>query len=248
MLFAVQSVLLWGGANAFNSSQDRDSGPVNLLPSPPPMPEHLAAFGLFANGAAIVLAATRGLWAALIVTAGVAASTFYSWQSGHWRRGKEIGVVDNLINAAGSGAGSILLGYAFTNAPLGWHVVLIAAAFTVATFGGAPTSQIFQLRPQDRYVDARNYTSLLGAKTTLRLGALLFGAHVALVAALGLPAGAVEVALWLGWAALALAASAHSWLWSKSPFVEPYQKMTRQFAMIMTSQTLWTGYAWYATS
>ncbi len=249
LLFLVQSVLLWGGANAFNSSQDRDSGPVNLLPSPPPMPKHLATFGLLANCAAIALAAARGALAALIVTAGVVASTFYSWRSGHFRRGKEIGVVDNLINAAGSGAGSILLGYAITGARLDLHVVLVAAAFTVATFGGVPASQIFQLRQGDRYEDARNYASLLGAENTLRVGALLFAAHVVLVLALGLPAGGVVGhALWLGWALLALAGSVHSLRWSRAPFLRPYRQMTRQFSLMMASQTLWTGYAWHLTS
>jgi 4-hydroxybenzoate polyprenyltransferase len=248
LLFLVHSVFLWGGANAFNSSQDRDTEPVNLLPSPPPMPKHLAAFGLLANGAAIALAATRGALAVLVVTAGVVASTFYSWKHGHFRRGKEIGVVDNLINAAGSGAGAILLGYAFTPAPLDRHVVVVALAFTVATFGGVPTSQIFQLRPEDRYQDARNYASLLGAKTTLRVGALLFIVHVVLVLALGRPAGGVGLALWLGWALFALAGSAHSLRWSRAPFQRPYHQMTRQLALMMASQTLWTGYAWHLTS
>ena len=249
LLFLVQSVLLWGGANAFNSSQDRDVGPVNLLPSPPPIPKHLAAFGLLFNGIAVLLAATRGALAALVVTAGVAASTFYSWQSGRWRRGKEIGVVDNLINAVGSGAGSILLGYAFTEAPLDLHVVLVAIAFTVATFGGVPTSQIFQLKPGERYERARNYASLLGARATLRVGAALFVVHVALIAGLGLPAaGIAGRVLWAGWAALALAGSAHSLRWSRAPFLHPYRRMTRQLAIMMASQTLWTGYAWQLTS
>ena len=31
-LVVVHSVLLWGGTNAFNSAEDRDDGPVNLLP------------------------------------------------------------------------------------------------------------------------------------------------------------------------------------------------------------------------
>src|SRR5262249_2195498 len=45
-LVIVHSVLLWGGTNSFNSAEDRDEGPVNLLPHPPPMPRHLGAFGL----------------------------------------------------------------------------------------------------------------------------------------------------------------------------------------------------------
>src|SRR5205085_1395787 len=140
------------------------------------------------------------------------------------------------------------LGYTLTGAPLDAHVVLVAMAFTVATFGGVPTSQIFQLHPGEGYREARNYASLLGARTTLRVGAALFVIHVALIAALGLPSTVSAAVLWLGWAALALAASAHSWAWSKKPFSQPYRRMTRQLGMMMTSQTLWTGWAWYVTS
>ncbi len=248
LLFVVHSVLLWGGANAFNSAQDGDEGPINLLPNPPPVPPHLAAFGLAAQGAGVLLASLRGVRPLLIAAAFLICSTFYSWRRRRGRRGKEIAGVDNAINAGGSGAGAILFGYVLTPAALDLHILFVAFAFTVATFGGVPTSQIFQLDPRDRYADARNYTALLGASATLRVGALLFLLHVALLSAAGWPQSPVASALWVGWAALALVASAHSWSWSRTPFVEPYPRMTRQLAMMMASQTLWTAHAWMITS
>lgn len=58
-LAIVYSVLLWGGTNAFNSAEDRDTGPVNLMPDPPPRPPHLHAFGLALMVVAIAAAALR---------------------------------------------------------------------------------------------------------------------------------------------------------------------------------------------
>lgn len=249
LLFLVYSVLLWGGANAFNSSQDRDEGPVNLLPNPPPIPPRLASFGIAANVLAIALAASRGARPAALVACAVVVSIFYSLRGAPWRRGKEIGVVDNAINATGSGFAAIMLGYLFTPAPVDARILFLAAAFTIAIFGGVPTSQIFQLDPRDTYASARNYASLLGPKTTLRVGALLFVVHVGFVLVMGWPApgGALVAVLLGGWGLLALVASAHSWWWAREPFRDPYRRMTRQLGMMMTSQTLFTIAAWIAT-
>jgi len=249
LLLVVYSVLLWGGANAFNSSQDRDEGPVNLLPDPPPRPPQLAAFGLALTVIAVPIAALRGLRPAMIVALCVPVSVYYSWRGAPWRRGKEIGVIDNLINASGSGLAAIALGYSFTPAPFDARIAFVAAAFTIAIFGGVPTSQIFQLEPRDTYATARNYASLLGPRTTLRVGAILLVAHVVLLVAGGWPApdGAVGVTLLVGWAAIAMVAAAHSWHWAREPLKDPYRRMTRQLGMMMTSQTLFTIAAWLAT-
>lgn len=251
LLFLVYSVLLWGGANAFNSSQDRDEGPVNLLPNPPPIPPRLALFGVATNVVAVAFAALRGPRAAALVACAVVVSIFYSLRGAPWRRGKEIGVVDNVINAAGSGFAAIALGYLFTPAPIDGRILFLAAAFTIAIFGGVPTSQIFQLDPRDTYASARNYASLLGPKTTLRVGALLFVVHVVLLLVMGWPprggGSALVAALLGGWALLALGASVHSWWWARAPFRDPYRRMTRQLGMMMTSQTLFTIAAWIAT-
>ena len=88
----------------------------------------------------------------------------------------------------------------------------------------------------------------LGARATLRVGALLFVAHVALLAAFGWPPRGLALAARVGWAVLALAASGHSLEWSRNPFQKPYERMTRQFGMMMMSQTLWALAAWLTTS
>src|SRR5438045_3666498 len=100
-LIVVHSVLLWGGTNAFNSAEDRDEGPVNLLPDPPPRPPHLGSFGLALMVAAVAAAGLRGARCAILAALAVVLSVFYSWRGAPWRRGKEIPGIDNLINAGG---------------------------------------------------------------------------------------------------------------------------------------------------
>jgi len=233
-LLIVHSVLLWGGTNAFNSAEDKDEGPVNLLPSPPPRPMHLGRFGLVLMGLAIVAAAVRDLRCAALATIAVVLSIFYSWKSARWRRGKEIPLVDNLINALGCGAGSFYFGWCTTGAPISSTMVALGLAWSICLFGGMPTAQIFQLRPTDDVTSARNFTAWLGAPRTLRLGAVLFAIHLCVLAVLS---------TWnLGtclWAIGVVAAVIHSARWSRAPFSDPYRRMLRQMTVLTTAQMAW---------
>ncbi len=230
-LVIVYSILLWGGTNAFNSAEDRDTGPVNLLPDPPPRPRHLRAFGLALMLAAIIAAAVRGATAMLLVAAAVSLSLFYSWRGGPWRRGKDLPGIDNLINALGCGLGSFALGWVTTGAPLSANAIYLGLAWTVCLFGGMPTAQIFQLAPDER---GTNWTSLLGAARTLRVGALLFAVHLALLAPVSHRGAASTV-----WALGVVAAIGHSAWWSRTPFRDPYRRMLRQMALLTTAQLAW---------
>lgn len=233
-LTLVHSVLLWGGANAFNSAEDQDEGPVNLLPDPPPRPRGLGAFGLGLMLLAVPAAALRGPVPAGLVALATALSVFYSWRGGPWPRGKEIPGVDNLINAAGCGAGSFGLGWCATGAPITPTALYFALAWTICLFGGMPTAQIFQLRPNETVSSARNWTAWLGARATLRLGAALFLLHFAMLAPLAAPRWARAI-----WGSGVLIAAAHSAWWSRDPWTAPYARMLRQMTILTTAQLAW---------
>ena len=228
-LLVVHSILLWGGTNAFNSAEDRDTGPVNLMPDPPPRPPHLGAFGLALMLAAVAAAALRGTTAVLLVATAACLSIFYSWRGAPWRRGKEVPGLDNAINALGCGLGSFALGWVTTGAPLTATPIYLGLAWSVCLFGGMPTAQIFQLGDGQR-----NWTSWLGAARTLRLGALLFAVHLALL----VPFTQLRVTT-LVWVAGVVGAILHSAWWSRTPSTDPYRRMLRQMTMLTAGQLAW---------
>jgi 4-hydroxybenzoate polyprenyltransferase len=233
-LLVVHSVMLWGGTNAFNSAEDRDEGPVNLLPNPPPRPPWLRRFGLALMLSAVAAASLHGTYCVILAAIAVVLSIFYSWRGAPWRRGKEIPGVDNLINAVGCGAGSFWFGWCTTGAPITWTMIYLGFAFSVCLFGGMPTAQIFQLRPGETAVTARNFTAWLGAARTLQLGAIFFAFHFLLL----VPISRLGVAT-LIWGAGVLGGIVHSAYWSRTPFTDPYRRMLRQMTLLTVAQLAW---------
>ena len=235
-LFIVYSVLGWGGTSAFNSAEDRDEGPVNMLPNPPPRPAHLGAFGIACGVLSVVVTL---VWPGklrvlpFVALAGLL-SIAYSYRGGPFRRLKEIGIVDNVTNALGCGPIAIAIGWGVA-APFDHQLFVVAAGFFLAFFGGYTTTQIFQLREDDTYATARNYTSLLGAPLALRLSALVFVAHV-----LVLLATHAHLA-YAPWVILVLIAAVHALRWARAPHDDPYRRMQIQLTLMMTSQACFVG-------
>ena len=155
-LFLVYSVLGWGGANAFNSAEDRDEGPVNLLPNPPPRPRRLGAFGVACGVLSILVACAWPGMARVVPFVAVCftLSVAYSWRGGPVRRLKEVGILDNVTNALGCGPLALAIGWG-ARAPFEPRLAVYAIGFFLALFGGFTTTQLFQLRAGDTYETAR---------------------------------------------------------------------------------------------
>jgi hypothetical protein len=254
LLFLLYGVLLWGGTNAFNSGQDGDTGPLGMLPDPPPVPPYLSAFGLVVKALAVLGASLVSLRLGALFLAAALASAFYSGRSrsvAGWQRGKDIPGLDMAINAGGFGLGSLLVGYCLTPAPLTPTIWLYGAGFTLAYWGGMPTSQIFQLTPTDTVATVPNYTAALSSARVLQLAGGFFTAHVLVLTLLDLPrlgsASLVAQLLWGMWLVLVVFSAVHSWRWASAPFEQPYAKMIRQMTAMMGSQLCWTMYAWLST-
>src|SRR5206468_9415008 len=131
---------------------DVDTAPLGMLPTPPPVPPNLSALGLVVKALAVLGASLVSLRLGALFLAAALASAFYSGRSrsaASWQRGKDIPGLDMAINAGGFGLGSLLVGYCLTPAPLTPTISLYGAGFTLAYWGGMPTSQIFQLTPTD---------------------------------------------------------------------------------------------------
>ena len=91
------------------------------------------------------------------------------------------------------------------------------------------TAQIFQLR-----TDGPNWTSWLGPSRTLRVGALLFAVHFALIARVS-TLGITTIV----WGAGVVGAMLHSVWWSRDPLTHPYQRMLRQMTVLTGAQLAW---------
>ncbi len=253
-LFVLYGVLLWGGTNAFNSGQDGDTGPLNMLPNPPPVPAQLSAFGLAMKLLAVLGASlVSGRLGALFAAAALA-SWFYSARprpASRWQRGKDVPGLDMAINAGGFGLGSLLVGYCLTPAPLTPLVWGYGVGFTLAYWGGMPTSQLFQLAPAAPGTAEPNYTSQLGGRRVLHLASIFFAAHAAVLLLLDGPRlAAASAAAQLGWGAwlgLVVFSAGYSWRWARAPFEQPYARMMRLMTAMMGSQLCWTLYAWLSS-
>ncbi|MDQ3108260.1 MAG: UbiA family prenyltransferase [Bacteroidota bacterium] len=247
VLFLIFSVLLWGGTNAFNSGQDGNEGPLTLLPNPPRVPKHLSIFGFVLMSLAVAFSFFISLRLACWTSIGVLLSLFYSWKNPFFKRGKDIPVVDMLINTIGFGFCSILFGYLVTDAAITSTVMLVGVGFTFAYLGGMPTSQIFQLN--ETLDTTNNYTTLFGVENVLKLGAVFFLLHLAFLGfaftdITYLKTHPVALSFWFVWFILVFSSAVHSFWWSRTSYKNPYKRMNRQMIMMMGSQIAWTVYAW----
>ncbi|MEQ1876783.1 MAG: hypothetical protein ABL958_09055 [Bdellovibrionia bacterium] len=242
-LFVVYSIFLWGGTSAYNSSQDHDDGqPLNYLENPPPIPRGLANFGNILMWAAIPAAAV--FWGPKAAILAAIAHLFSILYSKRWPglafRGKETGLLDNLINASGCGWIAIYLGWIASSGGdiSGAHP--IALAFTLSVFATYPATQIHQMKATDTYADAKNYTSLLGPANALRAAALLLtAAWIVLLSQVyrNLLQDSFA-ALFVAFSFVYLSGAMQCWYWAREPFVESKTKFVRLVQLMLISRIL----------
>jgi hypothetical protein len=230
LLFVSYVLCISGGTLLYNSACDRDEGPVNFLDAPPPPPPHLHAVGLGTMALGALLLASRGVLAFALGAAMVVLSVAYSGGLFGARRLKETPPFDWLVNAAGYGAMSVLLGYSVTGAPLTAEVGWVALAFSFSISASFPASQLFQLEPGER-----NTAAWLGPARALDAGAaLLVLAWVCLLAARrSSPVGFVAFSVPF------LAAAVTLVRWSRAPLAQPKARLGRLLQLLLGARLLW---------
>lgn len=248
LLFIGYAVLGFGGTCALNSAWDKDEGPVNMLPDPPPVPPYLAVFGVVCMLLSVALFASINRSAAFASSALLLLSVVYSVKlpGCHWRL-KEIAFIDNAINAVGCGFISVILGFSIGGAAITAPVLVFATLFTLGSFGSYPASQIFQLKPDDTYATARNTASYLGAQPALRIGAVILA-----ITLLFLCVGSIvffepqqrSTPLLLLFALTYLFAIFYLWQWSKQPFAHPKKKHYILGTLLSLTRYLWIAAIW----
>jgi lycopene elongase/hydratase (dihydrobisanhydrobacterioruberin-forming) len=158
-------LLLNGGTLAINSAFDRDEGDIGYLDAPPPVPRHLAAWGLglMLAGQGIALALPRAF--ALAYAICFAMSLLYSVPP---VRLKAVAGADWIINMIGFGTLTPYAGWALTRMPLtpagAWALVGFAPLFAALY----PLTQLYQL-DEDRARGDRTLALALGVRASLAL-------------------------------------------------------------------------------
>lgn len=200
LAFVLLHVLLYGGANAFNTYYDRDTGPIGGLEKPPPVRPALLPWSLGLQGAGLALAPLVNVPFAILYLMLFLVFTAYSHPAVRlkrrpWTSLAAIGLGQGGIGFAAGWVSteSALEASRLTGAPALWgfvSAVLIVAALY-------PLSQIYQ-EAEDRSRGEETLGVVLGRMGALGLTMTLLVAGV----------GALTLAAWdrfgIGWTALLL--------------------------------------------
>lgn len=211
LAFVACHIFLYGGATAFNSYYDRDTGPVGGLERPPPVEAALLPFALAVKAAGWLLAAMVNLPFWLVYTAFAGLSFAYSHprvrlKAHPWGSLATVGI--------GQGVLAFLGAWAATRGELGSALspegLLGVAAATLLILALYPLSQLYQV-DEDRARGDRTVAvvwgpgrcfafalgcSILGGAAMLAVLARRFGSLDALLVGLGLMGQVLAVAWW----------------------------------------------------
>ncbi|MCS6775164.1 MAG: UbiA family prenyltransferase [Chloroherpetonaceae bacterium] len=208
---------LYTGITAYNSSYDRDEGPVGGMLRPPPVPTGLRTLAWVMMGIGTVLAACVALPFLGIYLTIMAMGVAYSHPRVRWKAHPVASALTVLI---GQGALGFLGGWVAAAGTL--HTAwsdrglwgMLSAAGT--TLGMYPLTQIYQIEEDMRRGD-RTLTVVLGPAGALRLGqACLVCAAVCAVIVVARTMTAVDTML-IGGAYLLI-------LWQVERFTRDYQR------------------------
>ena len=160
VVFVLLHLCVYGGATAYNSSYDRDSGPVGGMKHPPEsgLVERYGGLSLQVIGVAAI-----GLWGwQLAVCAGslVLMGTAYSHPSWRW---KARPVLSLVVVAFGQGVVPFLIGFLISAPAEPPAAVWVAcAASALLILGTYPLSQVYQIEEDEARGD-RTFSVRYGA-------------------------------------------------------------------------------------
>jgi len=144
MAFAAFHVFLYGGTTAYNSSYDRDRGPVGGLAAPPPVPDALRPFSLAAQAVGAALAALVSVPFLLVYLVIATMGAAYSHPKTRLKGRPLLGL---LTVGIGQGLLGALGGWFAARPPASIDATGAAGllAVTLITAGFYPVTQIYQI-------------------------------------------------------------------------------------------------------
>jgi len=176
LVFVAYHVFLYGGATAFNSVYDRDTGPVGGLRRPPPVDPFLLPWSLGVLAVGLLLAAARPA-TALVYAVILALALAYSYPG---VRLKARPFASVLTIGAGQGVLPFVAGWLATPSPHGLSPISLLGALSAAFVAIAlyPLTQLYQIE-EDRQRGDRTVAVVLGPSRCFALS------HGLLLAAAG---------------------------------------------------------------
>ena len=141
--FLVVQILLFGGATAFNSFWDRDTGPIGGLRHPPPMQPRMRWASMGLRGLGLLLALPLGgLYVGLYSTS-LMLFWLYSSPVTRWKGNPHLSLIAVGVS---TGLNPFLMGYlAATASPPGASLVLAGFGAGLLLVSMYPVSQLFQI-------------------------------------------------------------------------------------------------------
>ena len=178
--FANVHLLLFGGATAYNSYWDKDTGPIGGLQNPPPMNQWMWLGSMLLQLGGLILALPQGTLYLAIYVASLVLFWLYSTPLARW---KSRPIKSLVAIGLSTGLNAVLLGYlAAGNASLPAPVLLAALGVSLMLLSLYPLSQIYQLE-EDRRRGDQTFAVQYGKKAVFRFFSVAFGMGLLLVAA-----------------------------------------------------------------
>jgi len=153
-------ILLFGGATAYNSWWDKDTGPIGGLKNPPGMTSWMHRVSLLMMFAGFIWASFVG-WVFAAVY-GISLILFWLYSTPH-ARWKGHPVLSLITIGVSTGFNSVLLGTISAGGSINQTILLVAAGASLILLSMYPVSQIFQ-QSEDRKRNDVTFTIAYGVE------------------------------------------------------------------------------------
>jgi 4-hydroxybenzoate polyprenyltransferase len=172
-------ILLFGGATAYNSWWDKDTGPIGGLKNPPKMTRWMHPVSLFFMFAGLALAVNVGVFYSIIFLVSLILFWLYSTPLYRWKSDPHLSL---LAIAVSTGFNSVLLGTVAAGGAISGNIVLGASGASLILLSLYPVSQIFQIE-EDRVRQDRTFAVTYGVDGVKKFYLISFTTGSALLSA-----------------------------------------------------------------
>lgn len=178
--FANVHIFLFGGATAYNSYWDKDTGPIGGLKNPPQMNRWMWFVAILMQSIGLLLAIPAGALFVGCYTVSMLLFWLYSTPLARW---KATPVKSLVAIGVSTGTNSLLMGYLAAGASsLPWHIWLAAVGVALVILSLYPVSQIYQME-EDRRRGDQTFAVRYGIRAVFRFFEVAFFSGVVLISA-----------------------------------------------------------------